>query len=212
MSDSPSISFAITASTEHHELELLLRLLHEGARDCDEVVVQVDSLTVTDAVKNVVAQYKNISIVEFPLDNHFGNFKNNLKSKCSKDYIFQIDADELPHSSLIDSLPKILETYPDIGLFHVPRINTVEGISRHHLEKWKWTMSEKGWINWPDYQPRLFKNSPDITWELPVHETITNYKTASFFPASEEYCLYHPKGVQRQEKQNALYEAIHNES
>ena len=72
-------------------------------------------------------------------------------------------------------------------------------------------MNERGWINWPDYQPRLFKNIPDIHWKLPVHETITNYKTASFFPEAEEYCLYHPKNIQRQEKQNELYEILDNE-
>jgi len=27
-------------------------------------------------------------------------------------------------------------------------------------------------------------------------------------PAEEAYCLYHPKGIERQERQNAYYAAI----
>ena len=208
-----TISYAITASTEVEELPRLLTAIEGSIRPEDEIVLQLDKSNTTPELSNLVkADFPSIKVVDFPLDNHFGNFKNNLKSKCSKDYIFQIDADEVPHASLIELLPEILETYPDVGLFHVPRINTVEGITPFHLEKWKWTMDEKGWINWPDYQPRIFKNIPDITWKLPVHETITNYKTASFFPEAEEYCLYHPKSISKQENQNTFYETLDNDS
>ena len=204
-----TISYAITASTEVEELPRLLTAIEGSIRPEDEIVLQLDKSNTTPELSNLVkADFPSIKVVDFPLDNHFGNFKNNLKSKCSKDYIFQIDADEVPHASLIELLPEILETYPDVGLFHVPRINTVEGITPFHLEKWKWTMDEKGWVNWPDYQPRIFKNIPDITWKLPVHETITNYKTASFFPEAEEYCLYHPKTIHTQERQNEFYSTL----
>jgi len=208
-----TISYAITASTEVEELPRLLTAVEGSIRPEDEIVLQLDKSNTTPELSNLVkADFPSIKVVVFPLDNHFGNFKNNLKSRCSQDYIFQIDADEVPHASLIELLPEILETYPDVGLFHVPRINTVEGITPFHLEKWKWTMDEKGWINWPDYQPRIFKNIPDITWKLPVHETITNYKTASFFPEAEEYCLYHPKSISKQENQNTFYETLDNDS
>ena len=38
----------------------------------------------------------NHKVIGFPLNKDFKSFKNNLKSHCSKDYIFQIDADEIP--------------------------------------------------------------------------------------------------------------------
>ena len=27
-------------------------------------------------------------------------------------------------------------------------------------------LNERGWINWPDNQPRIFKNNKNIKWEL----------------------------------------------
>ena len=52
------------------------------------------------------------------------------------------------------------------------------------------------------------KNTDEITWMNKVHETITGYDTFSNFPAEETWCLYHPKQIDRQEKQNKFYETI----
>jgi hypothetical protein len=41
-----------------------------------------------------------------------------------------------------------------------------------------------------------------------VHERIVGYNTLSVLPAEEQYCLYHPKQIERQEKQNAYYDTI----
>ena len=201
-----SISYAVTASTEHLELESLLSLLTDSAREIDEIVVQIDSNSATQEIRDISSP--SVKFIEFPLNNHFGNFKNNLKSNCSKDYIFQIDADELPSEDLLKVLPEILSTHPDPGLFHVPRVNTVEGITQAHIEKWKWSQNQFGWINWPDWQPRIFKNLPTIKWELPVHETIVNYGSAVFLPAEEGYSLRHPKTIIKQESQNDFYSTL----
>ena len=45
-------------------------------------------------------------------------------------------------------------------------------------------------------------------WMNKVHERITGYDTVSNFPADENYCLYHPKQIDRQEKQNEFYDTI----
>ena len=39
----------------------------------------------------------------------------------------------------------------------VPRVNTVEGLTQEHINKWRWNVNENGWINWPDYQTRINK-------------------------------------------------------
>jgi len=206
---SPSISYAITASTEEEELPRLLILLQKYTRDVDEIVVQFDNGSAPPSfIENTRHEFKDVKIIHYSLDNHFGNFKNNLKENCVKDYIFQIDADELPHKELLKALPEILEANPETGLFHLPRINTVNGITDEHIRKWKWNLNEKGWVQWPDWQPRLFKNLPHIKWELAVHETVVNYGAGSFFPESEEFCLYHPKTIERQEEQNKFYSTI----
>ena len=125
----PSISYAITAHNEHEELERLLFILDQNIQDIDEVVIQLDT-TATEEVKEVCYKYPAFTLIEFPLNRDFASFKNNLKSKCTRDYIFQIDADEYPSYILIGNLPQVLELNPDVELFRVPRVNKVEGIYR----------------------------------------------------------------------------------
>ena len=135
------------------------------------------------------------------------SFKNNLKSHCTKDYIFQVDADEIPHEYLVEYLGEVLETNP-VDIVFVPRVNTVEGLEQSHIDKWKWNVNDKGWVNFPDYQTRIYKNTEDVTWMNKVHERITGYDTFSNFPAEEQWSLYHHKQIDRQEKQNKFYETI----
>jgi hypothetical protein len=64
-------------------------------------------------------------------------------------------------------------------------------------------------INFPDFQMRIIKNSPNIKWEGKVHEKIVGYKTISHFPTDDEdWVLFHPKTIDRQEKQNNFYNLI----
>ena len=141
-------------------------------------------------------------------DGHFANWKNKLTKYCTGDYIFQIDADEYPHKSLLTALPVILEANPDNEVYLVPRVNTVEGLTEEHRVKWNWRVDEKGWVNYPDYQWRLWKNKPEIKWVNKVHEVLHGYKTYAPLPPKEELSLYHPKEIQRQEKQNAYYDTL----
>ena len=95
-----------------------------------------------------------------------------------------------------------------MDLFLVPRINTVEGLTQEHINKWQWRVDEKGWVNFPDYQTRILQNSPKINWASKVHEVLTGHNSYVMLPAEEEYCLYHPKGIERQERQNNFYSAL----
>jgi len=202
----PSISYAITACNEHAELELLLDHLNDWVREgIDEVVVQLDT-TATEEVKKIVSKYPNTTVTTFSLNKDFASFKNNLKNYCTKDYIFQIDADENLSQDLILNLPEILELNPEIELFAVPRINTVKGLTSEHINKWGWYVNEKGWINYPDYQTRILKNIPEIKWINKVHERLVGAKNGSHLP--EGYDLIHPKTIERQEKQNQFYEKL----
>ena len=203
----PSISYAITACNEHVELERLFTQLEDNIHPEDEVIIQIDT-TATSEVKALCLDYmgKNWYVVEFGLNSDFASFKNNLKNYCTKDYIFQIDADEYLSEQLIISLPEILEINPEIELYAVPRINTVEGLTQEHIQKWGWNVNENGWVNYPDYQTRIFKNIPEIKWINKVHERLVGAKNGSHLP--EGYDLIHPKTIERQEKQNQLYEKL----
>ena len=141
-------------------------------------------------------------------EGHFANWKNKLTSLCSGDYVFQIDADEIPDLYLIQYLPVLIESNPDNEVYLVPRVNTVKGLTQKHVSKWGWNVDEKGWVNWPDYQWRIWKNKPEIKWVNKVHERLDGFKTYSTLPRSLEFSLNHPKTIERQEKQNNYYNTL----
>ena len=203
------ISYAIPVCNEDKELDRLLAQLLFYETSNIEVVVQCDQGNTTPEVYKVLDKYSAfIHVIQFPLKGNFAAFKNNLKKHCTGDWIFQIDADEYLSESLIKNLPSILQSNPTVDLFLVPRINTVEGLTQEHINKWQWRVDEKRWVNFPDYQTRIFQNSPKINWASRVHEVLTGHNTYVMLPAEEAYCLYHPKGIERQERQNAYYAAI----
>jgi len=204
------ISYAITVCNELDEITRLLNFLQLNIRPEDEIVIQYDKDGATKGVKQylkLMEKMHNYKVMGFPLNKDFATFKNNLTQNCSGDYIFQIDADEIPHEALIEYLPQVLETNP-VDVVFVPRVNTVEGITDHHIFKWNWRVNEKGWVNFPDYQMRIYKRTDEVQWMNKVHEKITGYTTFSNFPAEEHWSLYHPKDIKRQEKQNKFYETI----
>jgi hypothetical protein len=150
-----------------------------------------------------------IQLSEQNFNNHFADWKNYLISICKGDYIFQIDADEVPNELLISQLPDLLELNPDNEVFLVPRVNTVSGLTDEHISKWGWHVMANGWVNWPDYQWRLWKNKPEIRWINKVHEKLDGFATFSHLPSdTEAFCLYHPKTIEKQEKQNNYYDTL----
>jgi len=214
-----SISYAITACDEHEELQRLLRnLTNYAVDDEDEIVVQVDEEKVTDKVLETVKKWEsNASLdsysfrwIKFPLKKNFADFKNNLMDECKKDYIFFIDADEYPSNALMTHLKELLASNPVFECLHVPRVNTVSGITKEHISKWRWQVDSKGRINYPDYQTRVVKKKSDIRWEGKVHERLKGCMIYTYLPADDEgnWSLFHPKDIKRQEKQNALYDTI----
>jgi len=95
------ISYAITVCNEHKEIERLLTFLFEHKRIEDQVIVQMD-LNATKEVINVCERFENKPMSEyklnqFALNKNFAEYKNNLNKECDGNWIFQIDADEIPN-------------------------------------------------------------------------------------------------------------------
>jgi len=205
------ISYAITVCNELKELTSLINFLLVRIDSEDQIVIQYD----TDSVIKEVVDYltiigdiqKQIKVISFPLNKDFASFKNNLKSHCEGEYIFQIDADEEPSEILLERLKQIL-TVNEVDIIFVPRVNTVKGLTDSHIQQWGWNVNDMGWVNWPDYQTRIYKNTEEVQWYGKVHERITGYTTFTNFPADEKYSLYHHKEIERQEKQNKFYNNI----
>jgi len=202
------ISYAIPVCTEHVELKELLTFLIKHIDEEDEIVVQCDQGNTTHEVHRVLGDFPLVKIIEFPLKGDFASFKNNLKEHCTGDWIFQIDADELPHESLITNLREVLKLNPTTEMFLVPRVNTVKGLTQTHINQWRWNVNESGWVNWPDYQTRIIQNHPKIAWASKVHEVITGFSTQGALPMEEEWSLYHHKHIDKQEYQNKFYDTL----
>ena len=205
------ISYAITVCNELVEIQILVNFLREKKRQQDEIVILYDQKNGNEEIASWLTEqnkYPNVQFWRGFFDGHFAEWKNKLTEYCTGDFIFQIDADEIPDRYLIEHLPEILESNPDNEVYLVPRVNTVKGLTQEHINKWRWNVNEEGWVNWPDYQWRIWKNLPDIKWKNKVHEVLEGFKTYAPLPSEEVFALYHPKGIKKQEKQNAFYDTL----
>jgi hypothetical protein len=211
------ISYAITVCNELEEVKRLVNFLLSNKREQDEVVILVDISKedngklrgwLNETKQSLVLKGDPIKIHEDKFKGHFADWKNLLTYFCEGDYIFQIDADEVPCTPLIESLPIILESNPELDVMLVPRVNTVEGLTQEHIQKWRWNVNSEGWVNWPDYQWRIYRNTSDIKWKNKVHEVLEGFKTYTTLPMEEDYSLYHPKTIERQERQNNYYDTL----
>ena len=204
------ISYGITVHNEAQELKRLLEVLHKSIDDSDEVIVCVDGDD--DAVrfeldvysKKFYDSYKPMKVYQRKLEGDFSAQKNSVIENSMGDYVFHIDADEYPNEILLSQLKEIL-TINDVDLVWIPRVNTIEGMEQHHINKWNWRVTENNWVNYPDYQARIFRRDKKIRWTRPLHELIVGCKTYAHLPPQEELSLYHPKTIEKQEKQNMFY-------
>ena len=201
------ISYAILTHNEGEYLKDLFPFLIENIREGDEIVVVDDYSTDTLTVE-VLDQYKDhikLHYREFDGDH---TQKNYLNSKCIGDYIFQLDADEIVKPEFVAVLPEILQTNPEVELYYVPRINKVTNLTEDFVKKWGWRLNDRGWVNYPDYQMRIYKNSAHIQWDGLLHSVIKGHKSYAALPQEELFSMIHLKSLDRQIQQNDLYDKI----
>ena len=201
------ISYAILTHNEGQYVETLLSFLTNNKRPIDEIVV-VDDYSTDDLTKSILDKYKDQINLQYRTFDGDHTQKNYLNSLCIGDYILQLDADELVKPEFIEILPQILENNSETDLFIMPRINTVEGLTQEYITKWRWNVNEKGWVNFPDWQMRLYRNCDWVKWDGLLHSKIEGHKTYVFLPAEELFCILHPKQLERQVAQNDLYDKI----
>ena len=205
------ISYAITACNEVEETIRLVNQLLNYKGENSEIVVLLDTPKAPIELVEYLELQANadyITLIESEFSNDFAQWKNFLNSHCKGEWIYQLDADEYLNNDLIYNLEDILDTNSDKDMIVVPRINTVEGLTDTHIQKWGWNVNEKGWVNFPDVQTRIYKNSDKIGWSGKVHERIVGFESYTAFPAEEVYCIKHPKTIERQERQNNYYDTL----
>ena len=148
-----TISYAVTVWNELEYIKELLPFLLKNKREEDQVVVRWDESGPKE-VWDYIQSLEGLVIGKGPFYKDFARWKNNLNSQCTKDYIYQIDADEMLDEYVMRLLPQVLDMN-EVELLAIPRINTVEGLTQEHIERWGWNVNEKGWVNFPDYQTRV---------------------------------------------------------
>jgi hypothetical protein len=205
------ISYAITVCNEYDETLRLINQLLNYKGENSEVVVLLDTPKAQPELIEYLELQANadkITVIESEFGGDFAQWKNLLNSQCKGEWIFQLDADEFLSNDLIHNLEDILDNNIDKELILVPRINTVEGLTESHIQKWGWNVNEKGYVNFPDVQTRIYKNSEKIGWSGTVHERIVGFESYTNLPLDDVYCIQHPKTIQRQEKQNNYYDTL----
>ena len=204
------ISYSILTHNETDSLLKLLEFLVKQKDEEDEIVILDDysDNPKTIEILDVMTSMHEMIFEQRHLLKDYAGQKNYLKNMCTGDYIFNLDADEMPHKFLVKNIKDILRANSTIDLYWVPRVNTVDGITQEHINKWGWQVNEKNWVNFPDYQGRIWRNRPNILWKNKVHEILKGYKEHTYLPAEEQFSFYHPKTIDRQEKQNKKYSGI----
>jgi glycosyltransferase involved in cell wall biosynthesis len=199
------ISYAITT---HNEGEYIQTLLDQLFTTDNEIVI-VDDFSTDDDTRHILdrAQKLGATVKQHALNNDFAQQKNYLTSLCTSKYILQVDADETLHSNLLLNLNELV-TENAVDLLFVPRVNIVNGLTDADIRKWHWHVNELGWVQFPDYQGRIYRNHPSIQWQGKVHEQIAGAQMVAALPAEEEWALYHIKNIDRQRKQNEYYEGL----
>jgi glycosyltransferase involved in cell wall biosynthesis len=222
-----NLSICITVWNEHAELALLLEQLYPCLGAEDEIILQGDQGKVTPKVVSVVREYinrDNFVYLEYPLNRDFATYKNNCIKQAEKDYIFWLDADELFSADLLEIYRQTIVQSPDTQAFAIPRANVVIGLENTDVEKWRWSVKNEprvidftvpqkygiteqpNFVNWPDYQFRLWKNHMGICYNGTVHERLVGFKNYAYIEPELDFALWHVKRVERQRSQNAFYE------
>ena len=207
------ISYTVTVYNELEELKRLLPLLEQVRTDLnDEIIIvhtfreEKEKLTDIDIQIREYAYPIADKYVRYHFDDKFADMKNFTNSLATKDYIINFDADEFASIETINIWTEAIN--PNNDLYHLPRVNTVKGYTLEDIKKYNWNINNNGWINWPDYQPRIYKNNGKIKWIGNVHEQLTGFENAAALPANPQYAIIHHKAIEKQRSQNTLYENI----
>jgi glycosyltransferase involved in cell wall biosynthesis len=166
------ISFAILCHDETQPLhEILSLLIVERPYNYEIVIVQDGN---HDPTTKLLKDYQDncnlVSVYKRFLSNDYSAQKNFMTEKCTGDYIFNLDSDELPPEYLLENIHLIIEQN-DTECIWVPRVNAVDGLTE------QWTMNLG------------FKIFPDVSKAVaPINEKVMDTE-------SDEYKLLKKLGL-----------------
>jgi hypothetical protein len=192
------LTYTIQVCNESRELYSLLNFLTKVIDDEDEINVVVDTEHTTEKVELVLEQFEErVNVFKRPFDNFHVNAQFHIE-KATGEYIFGIDADEMPQELLIKNIKKIIEE-TGAEIIAIPRINIHPGATQEFIEKSNFRINDVGWINWPDFQMRIYKKCDHIKWTEEVHTKLTGSDKVIGVQAEPKLALWHIKSIEKQE-------------
>lgn len=198
------VSYLVTTHNETDCLDSLLFKLMSFKKDNHEVVL-LDDYSDNPTTISIIEKYKSsVNFQQKKLQNDYGAHKNYGISLCKGEWIFQIDADELPTDVLLENIDILLQSNAGNEVLWLPRLNYFVGVTQTDIQMWGWNYHD-GMINFPDYQSRLFKNLPHIRYERRLHEKVEGYTSYAFIPAQKDVALIHNKTMEKQRETNMKY-------
>jgi glycosyltransferase involved in cell wall biosynthesis len=202
------ITYGITVADEFFEFKRLINSLEPYVLPDEEIVVLADQNKVTKEIEDF-CELCGLKVNYFDFQKDFSEFKNTLFDLSTKSYLMQVDADEQMPPSLLNALRAVAKK-GDIDLLWIPRINVVRGATEDHIKKYNWTINEMGWEGFPDFQSRFVSTKGHVKWKNKVHEGLSgaNNQARLLTDPIEHFCILHVKDIQKQEKQNDLYDTI----
>ncbi len=200
----PVVSYGITVCNESYELRVLLESLVDNIIHSDEIIILIDETKCTKDVENVIQDFsKYITRYDYKKFNgNFSEFKNTLNDMSTAEYIFQIDADEVPTGTLIEKV--YIMTHAD--LVYIPRVNIMLGMTQDAMKLHGFNLNEAGFINFPDMQGRFYKKN--LKWGGNVHERIQGADKISQIPPNPALSIWHVKTCRKSRMQKEFYEAM----
>ena len=102
------LTYTIQVCNESRELYSLLNFLRKTIDADDPVHVVVDANTKTEKIGLVLNEFKDfVTVFERPFDNFYENSTFHIE-KCDTEYLFHLDADEMPQETLIRNIKSII--------------------------------------------------------------------------------------------------------
>jgi SAM-dependent methyltransferase len=171
------ITYIILLKDEIEQVKSLVNhiLTHKHSADSILILAEQDS---TPSAFFDFYDNPQIRIEPYTFSGDFSEMRNYATDLCDSAWVFQIDADELPSQTLVGEIHTLIETiekeHSEVEVLRVPRINHITGLTKEIIEKYSMEahLTPEHWFHWPDFQPRIYRTTPNIKWIFPIHETI----------------------------------------
>jgi len=192
------LTYTIQVCNESRELYSLLNFLTKVIDDEDELNVVADSNRITERIELVLEHFKErINVFKRPFDDFCKNSQFHADN-ANGEYIVGLDADEMPQEMLIKNLKKIIED-TKAEIIAIPRINIDPGYTEEFLKRCNYSINQFGWINWPDYQMRVYKKCDHIRWTDEMHTKLTGSDKVIALKDEPRLALWHIKSIEKEE-------------